>query len=125
MVKAMKDYEIQERNQEGGFIKTSWMDNTKELNFANAFDAGNTVQAARYRLRIEVFEGSYRGKRSTKVSIRKKQQIERELMQGWRGVRSDLVKEKTILYRIGRILVNEARLERLHELREKKEDLKF
>ena len=112
-LKALKNYELSEKNREGGIIRSAWIDNTKAVNFSDAFERGDTVHSSRFKLAVNVFPGAYQGKEATQVTIRKKQQVEKELMQGWRDAQlEDHVIEQTILYRIERILINEKRLEK-------------
>ncbi|MFA5584873.1 MAG: hypothetical protein WDA09_11735, partial [Bacteriovoracaceae bacterium] len=57
VIQVMRRYDIAQQNQEAGFIKTRWMDNTLEVNFNDAFGSSDTVKAAKYKLVINVVKG--------------------------------------------------------------------
>ena len=101
VLQVMQRFDVAFQNQEAGKIKTRWMDNTLEVNFADSFGSNDKVKAAEFRLLINVAEGFSYGRKVTKVTIYKRQRIENDFLQGWKEVPSKGIQEKTLLYRIG------------------------
>ncbi len=118
-------YEREVYNQEAGIIKTRWIDNTLELNFADSFGANDAVKAAQFKLIINVVKG-FRGKKEvTKVTIFKRQRVEQDFLQGWKLVRSDGIIEKSLLYRLDRALQIEAKLQEIEDKKAKEQEKAF
>lgn len=113
VIKIMKKYEIAQQNQESGYIKTRWIDNTLQLNFTNSFGSGEDVKVARFKLVINVTRGFAYGGEVSKVTVYKKQLIEKDFLQGLKPVFSEGILEKTILYRIETIIANDNKLKEL------------
>lgn len=125
VMKITTKYEREVYNQEAGIIKTRWIDNTLELNFADSFGANDAVKAAQFKLIINVVKG-YRGKREvTKVTVFKRQRIEQDFLQGWKLVRTDGILEKSILYRLERALQIEAKLQEIEDKKAKEQEKAF
>lgn len=101
VLQVMQRFDVAFQNQEAGKIKTRWMDNTLEVNFADSFGSNDKVKAAEFRLLVNVSEGYSYGRKVTKVTIYKRQRVENDFLQGWKQVPSDNIQEKTLLYRIG------------------------
>ncbi len=101
-VEVAKKYDLELKNQETGIIKTRWVDNTAEINFSDKFNSSEGIKAAKFKVIINVVKGFRSGKEVSKVSIYRRQMIEKDFLQGWKIVPSDGVIEKTILYRISR-----------------------
>lgn len=117
VLQVMRRYDLAVQNQQSGVIRTRWIDNTLELNFADSFGASDSVRAARFKLVINVVKG-FRGDREvSRVSVYKRQMVERDFLQGWQVVNSDGIQEETILYRIERLLAIEERLEQIEQQR--------
>lgn len=113
----MQHYDLEVTNQESGVLRTRWIDNTNETNFTNSFGAEDSVKSARMKIVVNAVKG-FRGAREvTKVSVFKRQMVEHDFLQGWRIVPSDGILERTILYRVGRVVANQRELERLEERR--------
>ena len=111
----MNDYDIADSNQEAGMIKTRWMDNTLELNFADSFAKSDSVKAAKFKLIVNVVKG-FRGSREvSKVTVYKRQLVEEDFLQGWKEIPSDGIFEKTILYRIGMVITRDVKLKKIEE----------
>lgn len=121
VIQIMNNFEIEQKNQEAGYIKTRWIDNTLEVNFADSFGGQDTVKAARYKLMINVTKGYSSNKEVSKVTVYKRQLIEQDFLQGWKEVTSDSIKEKTILYRIGRLIKIDSKLEKIQKAREEEQ----
>ena len=125
VMKITTKYEREIYNQEAGIIKTRWIDNTLELNFADSFGANDAVKAVQFKLIINVVKG-YRGKREvTKVTVFKRQRIEQDFLQGWKLVRTDGILEKSILYRLERALQIEAKLQEIEDKKAKEQEKAF
>ncbi len=125
VLQIMQRYDLSLQNQEAGIIKTRWIDNTLELNFADSFGSRDAVKAARFKLILNVVKG-FRGTREvTKVTVFKRQMVENDFLQGWKVVRSDGILEKTILYRIERILAVDRRLKKIEEQKAKEQEANF
>jgi len=125
VLEIMQKYDIALKNQEAGVIKTRWIDNTNQLNFNEAFGSQDMVKAARFKIVINVIKG-FRGTREvSKVSVFKRQMVEKDFLQGWKVVRTDGIREKTILYRIDRILKRELMIKSIEEKKAKEEQASF
>lgn len=121
VIQVMKRYDISYQNQESGKIKTRWMDNTLQVNFADSFGSSDAIKAAEFKLLINVAEGYSYGRKVTKVTIFKRQRVEHDFLQGWKESNSDVIQEKTLLYRIERLIAIDKKLKKLDEAREKEE----
>src|SRR3954466_6936615 len=73
VIQVMRKFDIAQQNQEAGFIKTRWMDNTLEVNFADSFSSGDAVKAAKYKMVVNVVKGFRASREVTKVTIYKRQ----------------------------------------------------
>src|SRR6476660_5663782 len=62
VIQVMRKYDIAQQNQEAGFIKTRWMDNTLEVNFTDSFGSADAVKAAKFKFVVNVVKG-YRSAR--------------------------------------------------------------
>lgn len=110
-----------------GVIKTRWIDNTLQLNFEDSFGSKDAIKAAKFKMIVNIVKG-FRGSREvSKVTIFKRQMIERDFLQGWKVIRTDGVLEKTLLYRIERNILIDNKLQRIEgRLKdEKNKDLDF
>lgn len=119
VMQVMKRFDIAYQNAEAGKVKTRWMDNTLQVNFTDAFGSADAVKAAEFILSVNVAEGYSYGRKVTKVTIFKRQRVENDFLQGWKEVPADGIQEKTLLYRIGRIIENDNKLKKLDQAREK------
>jgi hypothetical protein len=118
---ALKSNVIEVSNREGGFIQTKWTDNTAEKNFVDTFGPQNTYLKAQYRFRITVAKGIYDGEQAIKVTVQKEQLVQKDVLDGWRPVETDLIEEKTLLYRIGRLIYIRMKLAAMEEERIQRE----
>jgi hypothetical protein len=119
VLQVMKRFDVAYNNQEAGKIKTRWMDNTLQVNFTDSFGSSDAVKAAEFKLLINVAEGFSYGRKVTKVTIFKRQRIERDFLQGWKEIPTDGLQEKTLLYRVGIIIENDNKLKEIDKLKEK------
>jgi hypothetical protein len=115
----MKQYDLETKNQESGVIKTRWIDNTIALNFADSFGGKNSVKAAKFKVIVNIVKG-FRGTREvSKITVYKRQLVEQDFLQGWKEIPSDSIFEKTLLYRLGRIMAIDNKLKRIEEAKAK------
>ena len=121
VIQVMKRFDISYQNQESGKIKTRWMDNTLQVNFTDSFGSSDAVKAAEFKLMVNVAEGYSYGRKVTKVTIFKRQRVEHDFLQGWKEKQTDGIQEKTLLYRIGRLIENDNKLKEIDKAREKEE----
>jgi len=119
VMKITNKYDREVYNQEAGVIKTRWMDNTLEMNFADSFGSNDSVKSAQFKLIINVVKGFRGNKEVSKVTVFKRQRIEHDFLQGWKVVRSDGILEKAILYRLDRALTIESKLQEIEEKKSK------
>jgi hypothetical protein len=125
VMKITNKYAREVYNQEAGIIKTRWIDNTLELNFADSFGSNDAVKAAQFKLIINVVKG-YRGsKEVAKVTVYKRQRVEQDFLQGWKVIRTDGIVEKSILYRLERALAIEERLQKIEDQKIKEAERNF
>jgi hypothetical protein len=121
VIQVMRKYDIAQQNQEAGFIKTRWMDNTLEVNFADAFGSSDAVKAAKFKLVVNVVRGFRTSREVSKVTIYKRQLVEQDFLQGWKEVSTDGIMEKTLLYRIERLIATDNKLKEIDKAREKEQ----
>jgi len=121
VITVMRKFDIAQQNQEAGFIKTRWMDNTLEVNFADSFGTSDSVKAAKFKLVVNVVKGFRSSKEVTKVTIYKRQLLEQDYLQGWKEVTTDGILERSLLYRIERLIVIDNQLKEIDKQREKEQ----
>ena len=121
VISVMRKFDIAQQNQEAGFIKTRWMDNTLEVNFADAFGSSEAVKAAKFKVVVNVVKGFRSGREVTKVTIYKRQLLEQDFLQGWKEAATDGIMEKTLLYRIERLIATDNKLKEIDKAREKEQ----
>ncbi len=119
VIQVMKRFDISYQNQESGKIKTRWMDNTLQVNFADSFGSKDAIKAAEFKLLINVAEGYSYGRKVTKVTVFKRQRVENDFLQGWKEKPTDIIQEKTLLYRIERLIEIDKKLKVIDKTREK------
>ena len=113
------NYSLEISNRASGLWKTRWVDNTLEMNFSNSRNRGSGYKAAKFKLIINVVKGYRTEREATKVFISKRQLVQKDLLQGWNVIPSDQILEKTLLYRLKRILLIEKKLEQLEKRKSK------
>lgn len=121
VIQVMKKYDIAQQNQEAGYIKTRWMDNTMEVNFTDSFGSNDAVKAARFKLVVNVVKGYRSSSEVSKVTIYKRQLVEQDFLQGWKEITTDGTQEQTLLYRIGRLIETDNKLKEIDKAREKEQ----
>jgi hypothetical protein len=119
VVGTMKRFEIEQQNMDSGVIRTKWIDNTLALNFTDSFGTTDKIKSARFKMLISVASaGANKKKPQTKVTIYKRQLVENDAFQGWKEVETDYITEKTLLYRIERVVSMDETIERLQREKE-------
>ena len=121
VIQVMRKFDIAQQNQEAGFIKTRWMDNTLEVNFSDSFGSADSVKAAKFKLIVNVVRGFRSSREVSKVTIFKRQLMEQDFLQGWKEVTTDGSVEKTLLYRIERLIAIDNKLREIDKAREKEQ----
>lgn len=113
----MNKYDLHSVRSSAGVIKTRWIDNTLEVNFADSFEGDTAVKSAKFKLIINVTKGFRSNREVSKITVYKRQLVERDFLQGWKETPSDNILEQTILYRIGRNISIDNKLKKLEKLR--------
>ena len=121
VITVMNKYDIAQQNQEAGYIKTRWIDNTIEVNFTDSFGSADAIKAAKFKLVVNVVKGFRGSKEVSKVTIYKRQLIEQDFLQGWKEITTDGIMEKTLLYRVGILITNDNKLKEIDKAREKEQ----
>jgi hypothetical protein len=71
-----------------------------------------------------VVKGFRSSREVTKVTIYKRQLVEQDFLQGWKEMTTDGIMEKTLLYRIERLIANDNKLKEIDKAREREQLLK-
>lgn len=108
---ALKSIRLDLSNRESGFIQTRWTDNTVEKSFSDR----QAFMKSQYRLLINVAKSFYNGRPSVKITLQKEQLIQRDVLEGWKPIETDSVEEKTLLYRIGRLIYIRTKIAQIEE----------
>jgi len=125
VLQVMKKYNLELTDQEAGIVKTRWIDNTLEVNFADSFGSSDAVKAARFKIILNVVKGFRSNTEVSKVTVYRRQMIEQDFLQGWKVIPSDGILEKTILYRVERNLKIAGRLKKIEEQKAKELEATF
>lgn len=125
VLNVMSAYDMPTKDQVAGVIKTSWKDNTLELNFADSFGDNDTIRRARFKVIVNVAKGYKGDKEVTKVTIFKRQLVEQDMLQGEKEIPSDGIFEKTLLYRIERVIANDNKLKEIEDAINKEAEAKI
>lgn len=109
------------KDEDTGIIKTDWVDNTREVNFSDSFGSSDAIKGARYKLIVNLVAGNMGNKEFTKIRILRRQFIEHDFLQGWKEIPTDGILEKTLLYRIKRLVQIDTTLKELERKKQEKE----
>ncbi len=120
-LEALKNNRLDVSNRDGGYIQTQWLDNTAERNFVDPFGDSASYLKAQLRLKISFEKGKFKGKPSVRIKVVKEQLVQQDVLEGWRLIETDTVEEKTLLYRIGRIILIMNKITQAEDERAKKE----
>ncbi len=122
-VEALKASPMEVVNRENGTLQTKWIDNTAERNLIDSAGSVNPYVKAQYRFRVTVSKGYYEGQNSVRLSVQKEQQVQRDVLEGWRNLETDAIQENSLLYRIGKLIEFKSRIQRIED-QKLKEQLK-
>ncbi|PIR31305.1 MAG: hypothetical protein COV38_01055 [Bdellovibrionales bacterium CG11_big_fil_rev_8_21_14_0_20_38_13] len=125
VLQIMARYDLELKNQEAGVIKTRWIDNTLEVNFADSFGGNDAVKAARFKLIINVVKGFRGDGEVSKVTIFKRQLVEQDFLQGWKVKPTDGILEQSLLYRVERLLSIDKKLKKIEKEKAKELEASF
>ena len=101
---AFKSVRLDVSNREAGLVQTRWQDNTSERNFSDGDGTTYPYMKAQYRFKVTLAKGTYKGTEAIKITVLKEQLVKRDVLEDFRPLESDSLEEKTLLYRIGRII---------------------
>jgi hypothetical protein len=121
VINVMKKYDIEVQNQETGVIKTRWIDNTLEMNFADSFGSSDKIKTAKFKILVNVSQTYRSNSPVSKVTVFKRQLVEKDFLQGWRELKNDQILETTILYRVKRYVSISKYLKKIQAQNEKEE----
>ncbi len=103
-VDALKASPMEVVNRENGTLQTKWMDNTAERNLIDSAGSVSPYTKAQYRFRVSLAKGTLEGRNSVRISIQKEQQIQRDVLDGWRNQETDGIQENSLIYRVGKLI---------------------
>ena len=121
VLESLKSSRLDVSNKDGGFLQTRWTDNTEERNFANSFGGADSYLKAQYRFKINLNPGFYSGNNAVKITVKRDQWVQRDVLEGWRPTETDGVEERTLLYRIERIISLRTRLAEIEQEKTEKQ----
>jgi hypothetical protein len=125
VIDVLSKYDIEIQNRNAGFIKTSWIDNTLDVNFTDSFGGSDKIKTAKFKLIVNVIKGFRDTFEVSKVTVYKRQLVEQDFLQGWKEVQTDGILENTLLYRIDRKITIDKELNKIQEQKEKELIQKF
>jgi hypothetical protein len=103
-VDALKASPMEVVNRENGTLQTKWIDNTAERNLIDSAGSVSPYTKAQYRFRVSVAKGNIEGNTSVRMSVQKEQQIQRDVLEGWRNQETDAIQENSLLYRVSKLI---------------------
>jgi hypothetical protein len=104
VLEALKSSNLDQSDRDAGVVQTRWMTNTADKNLADSDGGVLHYTQAKLRFRVSLTRGFQRGLPAIKVSVQKEQVVQRDALDELRIQESDGVEERTLVYRIGRIL---------------------
>lgn len=117
VLEALKSVPLDVANVDSGLVQTKWVENTESAGFSESYGGGKAFLKSQYRVRVQVSKGFYNGKPSVRVKVLKEQTVQRDALEGWSTVETDRVDERTLLYRIGRLVAMRMEVSRREEER--------
>ena len=120
-VDALKASPMEVVNRENGTLQTKWIDNTAERNLIDSAGSVSPYSKAQYRFRVSIAKGNLEGKNSVRMSVQKEQQIQRDVLEGWRNQETDGIQENSLLYRVGKLIEFRIRNEKIENQKIKKQ----
>ncbi len=101
ILKEIDKYELKYINKILGIIKTRWIDNTLEK---RSLDSEKEILASRFSLFIKLLRPKRANKAGVEITIYKREQIITKRFPDWYPIESEGILEKTIFYRVNRLL---------------------
>jgi hypothetical protein len=120
-VDALKTSPMEMVNRENGILQTKWIDNTAERNLIESAGSVNPYTKAQFRFRVSVAKGSLQGKNSVRFMVQKEQQVQRDVLEGWRNQETDGIQENSLIYRVGKLIEFKLKNEKIENQKIKKE----
>lgn len=108
-LKALSKYSIDYSNKDSGVIKTTFISDHSRSEF---YYSGGIKLPKENKWKLELRLLSINN-HTTRVKIEKEEYVNPGFLEEWKQTQSDLLSEKAILYRIGRIISLENELEKL------------
>ena len=126
-VDALKASPMEVVNRENGTLQTKWIDNTSERNLIESAGSVNTYNKAQYRFRVTLAKGSVEGNTSVRITVQKEQQIQRDVLDGWRNQETDGIQENSLIYRLGKLIEFKLKNEKIEsqKIKSQLDDLPF
>jgi hypothetical protein len=120
-MEALKSSPMEVVNRENGMMQTKWIDNTAERNLIDSVGSVSNYIKAQYRFRVTVAKGTVDGKNSVRINVQKEQQVQRDVLEGWRNQETDGIQEQSLLYRVGKLIEFRLRMDRIENQKIKQE----
>ncbi len=102
-------------NPQAGIFVTKYQDNVALRNSIDSLAGGDAYIKAQFRLRVSLAEGKFNGLPSVKVAVIKEQLVLRDVLEGYRTIETDGIEEQSLLYRIGRLIAIQQKMDRISE----------
>ncbi len=120
-VDALKASPMEVVNRENGTLQTKWIDNTAERNLIDSAGSVSPYTKAQYRFRVTMAKGNLDGLNSVRMSVQKEQQIQRDVLEGWRNQETDGIQENSLMYRVGKLIEFKIKNEKIENQRIKQQ----
>lgn len=117
ILESLKTQPLDISNRESGYLRTQWIDNTDQKNFIEAYGTDQLYLKAQSRYEVTAAKGFYNGQPSVKIIVQKEQLVSQDVLEGWRPVPSDAIEERTLLYRIGRLIWLQQKLAKMEAIK--------
>lgn len=120
-VDALKASPMEVVNRENGTLQTKWIDNTAERNLIDSAGSVSPYTKTQYRFRVSLAKGTLEGKNSVRLMVQKEQQVQRDVLEGFRNQETDGVQENSLIYRVGKLIEFKLKTERIENQKIKKQ----
>jgi len=114
---ALKSYRLDLSNRDSGNIVTRWKDNTAERNLMDGDGIIRPYIKAQFRFLVSVSRTKIKGEDVMRIKVRKEQTVLSDPMDEARLIESDYVQERTLLYRLSKIIEQKSKLHELDKIR--------
>ena len=111
--KALSNYKITFANKDAGIVQTDFMTGTSRTEFY--YSGGEKFQKEiKWKLQLKLIPTTTpKGTSLVKVRVAKETYISPGFLEGWEPLETDYLTEKALLYRIGRIVYLDTKVEKL------------